>query len=108
MNCKNVSTVEYQPDPHLSAKYEKRYGQPLTTYKVLKVTPMRRRRADASGPDNDTPTLPKSLHIVRGHFADYREGNGLFGKYNDIFWVDAHVRGSEERGVVVKDYEVQP
>jgi len=32
---------------------------------------------------------------------------GLFGQQKGLYWWDAHVRGTAERGVVVKDYEVK-
>jgi len=30
----------------------------------------------------------------------------LFGKYAGQFWIESHVRGREEAGVVVKEYDV--
>ena len=47
------------------------------------------------------------LHIVRGHWADYRE-NGLCGNPNNrgIFWKPPHVRGDKELGEVSKDYHL--
>lgn len=107
MNCRNVQLIDQAPNRYTSEKYERHFGVPLTTYKVLKVTPMRKWRPDAPAPDDGTAHLPKSLHIMRGHFKDYRNGAGLFGKYQDIFWWDSHVRGDESRGVTVKDYEVE-
>ena len=47
----------------------------------------------------------KRLHMCRGHMADYRNGNGLFGKYKGVFFVPAHVRGTPRDGMVIKDYE---
>jgi hypothetical protein len=49
----------------------------------------------------------KRLHIVRGHFADYSEGGGLFGKLHGRYYIAPHVRGSAERGTVTKDYNVR-
>lgn len=47
-----------------------------------------------------------AMHTCRGHFADYRKGKGLFGKLKGLYWINSHVRGSEEHGVVEKDYAV--
>lgn len=107
LHIRNVSVADVAPNEVLSRKYERHFGVPLTTYKVLKVTPMRKWRPDAPARDMGEAHLPKSLHIMRGHFKDYRNGAGLFGKYRDIFWWDSHVRGDESRGVTVKDYEVE-
>lgn len=48
----------------------------------------------------------KRLHIVRGHFADYTEGGGLFGKLHGKYYIAPHVRGSSDRGTITKDYRV--
>ena len=50
--------------------------------------------------------LKHALHICRGHFKDYRDGKGLFGRYKDIYWWESQVRGNGEHGVVLKDYNV--
>jgi hypothetical protein len=46
------------------------------------------------------------LHKVRGHFADYRKGSGLFGKLKILIWVDEHEAGDSELGTVVSRYRV--
>lgn len=52
------------------------------------------------------------LHMVRGHFRDYSEGKGLFGKYKgekyNAVWVPPYARGSIEDGIVTRDYVLQP
>jgi hypothetical protein len=47
------------------------------------------------------------LHKVRGHFADYRNGSGLFGKYKVLVWVEEHHSGQPEAGTVVASYRVE-
>lgn len=49
-------------------------------------------------------------HWVRGHYADYSKGAGLFGKESlrAVFWIPEHRRGSESAGRVISDYEVAP
>lgn len=49
----------------------------------------------------------KRLHIVRGHFADYSEGGGLFGKLHGRYYIAPHVRGNAARGTITKDYRVK-
>jgi hypothetical protein len=100
-----------QPAPHpepfpllLSRAHYRHHGRPLLRYYTFDIKPMQQvlrqvRRSDEVG-------LPKALHICRGHFKDYRR-SGLFGKHQGLYWFDMHVRGTAERGVVVKDYAVQ-
>lgn len=107
LNAKNTELIDNPPPAKLSKRHQKKYGVPLVTYKTLKVNPIRKVNANDHDDASDGDSIPKSLHIVRGHFADYRNGPGLFGKINDIVWKEAHVRGSAKAGVVVKDYDVQ-
>jgi hypothetical protein len=43
-------------------------------------------------------------HLVRGHFADYTGGPGLFGRRKILVWRPAFVRGNPERGVVISEH----
>jgi hypothetical protein len=105
LHCKNVELIEETPPPKLSKSHEKKYGIPLVTYKTLKVNSMRREYENDERPSN--PGILKSLHICRGHFKDYRNGGGLFGKLEGLYWWDQHIRGDAKKGVVIKDYDVQ-
>lgn len=104
----NIELVDQPPNPRLSAISEREFGRPLTTYKVLKVNTGHK---EYRGQDANTGLKdfdPRRMHVVRGHHAEYGT-NGrklLFGKYERKIWIPAHVRGNEERGIVVKDYEV--
>lgn len=104
MHCKNARMVE-QPIPPKLAKARARRGDPipLLGHHTLEIEPMKRVLAE-QGRAGEVG-LQQALHICRGHFKDYRE-SGLFGHYKGLFWWDAHVRGSVERGVVAKDYVV--
>lgn len=105
-HCKNVEILDAVPPPKLSAKQEKRYGIPKLTYKTLNIVPMQQTLRSEGGMDRGN-SLAKALHICRGHFADYRDGPGLFGRYHGLVWRDMHVRGDKKAGRVVKDYEVR-
>jgi len=63
---------------------------------------------EAESVDKASVSQVLPLHITRGHFKDYRDGKGLFGKYQGLFWWDQHVRGDPDNGVVLKDYHVDP
>lgn len=43
---------------------------------------------------------------MRGHFKDYRQSGGLFGKHHGLFWWGSALRGTGLRGVVAKHYAV--
>lgn len=107
MHCKNVELIEQEPPPALSKSSMKKYGEPLVKYKVLKVNPMRTVYRSLEPNETEPKETPRPLHICRGHFKDFRDGKGLFGKFKEIYWWDQHLRGNEENGVVVKDYEVE-
>lgn len=48
------------------------------------------------------------LTTVRGHFRDYSEGKGLFGKYKyNCIWVPPFVRGDLSDGIVTRDYVLE-
>lgn len=79
--------------------------RPRLTYHVLDITPMRQvLRIEGGEAQNGTK---RALHICRGHFANYSQGRGLFGKYHGMYWIDQHVRGSASRGFALKDYRVK-
>ena len=110
MNCKNVVLVDSPPAPKLSRAHQKRHGVPLITYKTLRVKPVTLSHylKEAESVDKAVGGQALPLHITRGHFKDYRDGKGLFGKYQGLFWWDQHVRGDPDNGVVLKDYRVEP
>lgn len=67
---------------------------------------------------DSVPTTPKGghrdcvevrSHWVRGHYADYTRGKGLFGnpKLRAVFWIPEHERGNEEVGKVISSYTVK-
>ena len=108
MHCKNVHFEDIVIPAAVQKKRTKR-GIPRIQYKTLVIDPMhtqvrRERDEDPAGEQN---TVKRALHIVRGHFKDYRE-TGLFGKNHGLFWWDMHVAGTAKAGVVVKDYAVKP
>ena len=59
-------------------------------------------RRDVSGPIAGVPR-----HKVRAHLADFRKGQGLFGKYRQLVWVKEHRRGYERLGAIAKTYDTK-
>ncbi len=104
MHCKNVKLVEQDPHERRSRQWHKKKGRKLVRYHMLEIDRMKTILA-TEGQATEVG-LKRALHICRGHFKDYRDGPGLFGKYPVLVWTPNHLRGSAEQGVVVKDYEV--
>jgi len=106
MHCKNVQLKTQIPPAPLSKKYQKKTGRPLVKYKVLEIEPMK--KVLRTEGQSETLGLKHALHICRGHFKDYSNGSGLFGKYKGLYWWESTVRGNPANGVVIKDYNVNP
>lgn len=103
-HCKNVTIKPIEPDDKLSTKHARKYGTRLTPYHVLEITPIKRlidklRQGEASD-------LRRALHICRGHFKTFTQDAPLFGKYTGKFWWPSQVKGSQDRGLSLKDYRV--
>lgn len=79
--------------------------QPLINWKTLRIEPVKEILKTKGGIDSNG--LKKALHICRGHFKDYTNGGGLFGKYTGLYWWEMHTRGDSKQGAVMKDYAVQ-
>ena len=105
MHCKNVEVVENEVPAKLAKKYRARHGISPTRYKTLVIEPLkailrREGKSDANG-------LPKALHICRGHFKDYRDGRGLFGKHKALVWFDQTLRGTKGEKAPAREVEVR-
>lgn len=109
MHCKNVSLDQITPTEtrtySQAAKKRGAIDYTAKPYKVLNITPMK--QVLRSEGKSEREGTKKALHICRGHFANYQEGRGLFGKYHGNYWIPMHVKGSKARGVVSKDYKLQ-
>jgi hypothetical protein len=105
MHCKNVVISDQQLPRHERRQAQRNGQDPHFTYKVLDIRPMK--EVLRTEGQIETTGLKRALHICRGHFANYTDGPGLFGKYHGVFWKEAHVRGKAKQGVVVKDYSVK-
>jgi hypothetical protein len=105
LNCRNVKLVPMKAGaPKIRAG--KKPQPPFSVWHEIVVTdsPLAR-RARAEDPASAEKHAVR-LHKVRGHFADYRKGAGLFGKYKVLVWVDEHQAGEAELGTVVSSYRL--
>lgn len=104
MNTRNIEVVTVDAPPKVKKRREQSGREPFTQYKILRISPtaVQLRKTD------DQPESPRDLprHLVRGHFKDYRNGNGLFGRIKDLIWFPEQWRGNTKNGVVLKDYEL--
>jgi hypothetical protein len=95
LHCKNVTTsMESMPAP-LAKKFRAKHpGVQPTRYRTLVIEPLKAilRTQGKSGEVG----LAKAMHICRGHFRDYRQGPGLFGKYHQLVWTPQTLRGGEK------------
>jgi hypothetical protein len=99
MNCANVKFHEQV----VSRPVRRRLGFHLVI-KTLVVTGSMKRPAREDEPTGNHPGVAR--HYCRGHFRDYTQGAGLFGKYHGTYWTPPTWKGSAEQGVVHKSYSV--
>lgn len=118
MHVKNASMLKQAPVVPTTkhAKRKAKKNPPTSRYYVLKIDAIENARGGSGGHSGGgggggggggVSNGETSLHIVRGHFADYSAGRGLFGKYKGRYWVSAHLRGNPEVGVTEKDYDIK-
>lgn len=105
LHCKNVTLVENQVPAPLAKKYRARHGITPCNYKTLIIEPLKKiLRGEGHAGEVG---IQKALHICRGHFRDYREGRGLFGKYHQMVWMPSIVRGSKGDKAPPREIEVK-
>jgi hypothetical protein len=95
LHCRNVSIVDNAVPPKLARRTRERHGIEPTAYKTLVIEPLKQVLRH-EGRSHETG-LANAMHICRGHFKDYREGRGLFGKYHQVVWQPSIVRGTKHR-----------
>lgn len=106
MNCKNIEAVVERESPtKLNIKRQRAGKLPITKIYTLKIDGVRRLINNYSGGTNKG--FKNALHLCRGHFKDFSHGRGLFGKLVGRYWWGSVLRGSEENGKVIKDYQVR-
>jgi len=104
MHCKNVTVRKVTIPAGLIRKARKKHHHELIRYHILDIEPMK--KVLRSEGNSEKTGLKRALHICRGHFKDYNDGKGLFGRIHGLYWWEQHLRGSVEEGIVNKDYEV--
>jgi hypothetical protein len=111
IHCRNVEIIEHDPTPtrqlrRQSQRRQEQTGFPLIRFRTIQIEPIKRVLHE-EGRIHEVG-LAQALHICRGHFKDFREGPGLFGKHHDVYWWNDHRRGTLEQGAILKDYKAPP
>jgi len=102
IHCRNTQLIDHAPSPAVIQAARDRHGHVPVSFKTLEIEPVKKILAHQG--QAGEKGLRMALHICRGHFKDYRNSKGLFGKHKELYWWDQHVRGSLEEGLVVKEY----
>lgn len=100
LHCKNIISVKVPTPDRLNKKRRKNNRQELFSYHVLRIKPTKAEKANGKPYQGGL----NRIHFCRGHFKEYTEDNPLFGKYTGLYWWQAHVRGRNKKGIVMKDY----
>ena len=106
LHCRNVSVVDNTVPAALAKKYAARHGgvQPVK-YRTLVIEPLKQILRHEG--HSDKTGIAHAMHICRGHFRDYREGKGLFGKYHALVWTPSIVRGTKGKAEDVPAREIR-
>ena len=86
MHCKNVHTVDVPSLPPKLAERRQKAGERVWLWKNIVIDTMK--KSVKSGEHGQGNSINLALRIARGHFKDYREGRGLFGKLHGRYWWD--------------------
>lgn len=102
MNCRNVGLQPLRGSAG-GARAARQKITPMSMWREIVVSGAPCRK----GPVPHQPCGHESrFHPIRGHWADYRQGPGLFGKQNlrYIYWIPEHYAGNPELGEIVPEY----
>lgn len=104
LSCRNIVGEQYTPTPAESKARTRSGGLAPVSYRILKVEIPRSVSGSSGDLDLTNPADPKRLHVVRGHFKNLKDPKF---KNPGWHWWPAHLRGSIDKGVVVKDYRIE-
>lgn len=105
MNCRNV--VLRAIDSPKTARRHQRNLVPATVWHEIRITNVPQIRTTGRGVLGRDESKMRRFW-VRGHYADYRDGAGLFGnsKLRCVLWIPEHQRGNSELGDVIPEYSL--
>jgi hypothetical protein len=105
MNCRNV--VLRSVSSPKAARRHQRDLVPASVWHEIRITSVPQIRTTGHGVFGRDESKMRRFW-VRGHYADYRVGAGLFGnpKLRCVFWIPEHQRGNSELGDVIPEYSL--
>lgn len=106
LNCHNVKLVEMAGGASKPKKNDHKHPPFSLPWNEIAVTGLEQlqREKNETAPDGEKREI--RFHKVRGHYADYTKGKGLFGKYKVRLYIEEHTAGEPELGTVVSSYRV--
>lgn len=110
MHCRNVEVVGLPPpSPRLQRARERRGKSLLVEARELVIRPIQEVREQWQWPGRATGQREEPrLHLCRGHFKDYRHGEGLFGRYKGLFFWNVQLRGNPKQGRTDQSVRIEP
>jgi len=106
LNCNNVElrpVSQGKIRPHAPNKLV-----PMSVWHEIKITSVPKVRTTGRSIFK-REKQEERLHWIRGHYADYRKGPGLFGnsKLRGLFWIPEYQKGDEALGQIIPEYAIQ-
>lgn len=98
LNCKNAVQRDARQAQALVKARTRRGLWSRSSFKIIEIRPIGRKSKPTEAADS--PIRKRKVDIRRGHFKNYQEGSGLFGKLHGLYWWDQFVEG--DPGVAYK------
>jgi len=103
-HCKNVTIKRVEGSCKHPQRFRRVHGFSAPPFHIIEVH--KSTKPSVGEPFGPAQGKESCAHFVRAHFADYREGKGLFGKLHGTYFFGFHVRGSGE--VLRSEYRPWP
>lgn len=91
-HCRNVEIKDIPTPPKVLQKRERKGIWSPKVRREIHIEPMK--KVLRATPGTGLHDLKRQLVIRRGHFKDFKEGRGLFGKHHGLYWWDHWVKDS--------------
>jgi hypothetical protein len=106
LNCANTKLVPLSDGRPQRHRHD---SVPSSIWHEIQVTSVPKLRQQQATVAADGEHREVRFHWVRGHYADYTKGAGLFGnpKLRAVFWIPEHRAGNEELRTVAASYRVE-
>lgn len=106
LNCKNIGTIDNNPSKTQIKKYRSKGKLPPFVYKTLHVKVFDKKKKEYVL-NESISKHENRVHFCRAHFRTYTKEKPLFGHFVGTIWIQSHIRGKIEKGIVDKDYIIK-